>query len=91
MRLVGMFVALVVSLVIVASAPGANGRASCNGVLVSSLAGQPGAVAEGTREFHQQSKMRVSRPGSLTSRVLTRIRVVCSSASQTWVRQSRPR
>jgi hypothetical protein len=63
MRLVGMFVVLVMSLVIVAGAPGANGRASCNGVLVSSLAGQPGAVAEGTREFHQQFKDAGIPPG----------------------------
>ena len=36
-----------------ASAPAADERASCNGILVSSAAGTPGLVADLTREFHQ--------------------------------------
>lgn len=34
----------------------ANANASCNGILVSSLAGNPGLVAELTRELHQIAK-----------------------------------
>jgi hypothetical protein len=35
---------------------GANSKASCNGILVSSAAGSPGLVADLTREFHQIAK-----------------------------------
>jgi hypothetical protein len=34
----------------------ADARASCNGILVSSLAGDAGVVADLTREFHQIAK-----------------------------------
>ncbi len=34
----------------------ADPSASCNGILVSSLAGDPGVVADLTREFHQIAK-----------------------------------
>jgi len=50
--------------VVVASASGANPAASCNGVLVSSLAGQPGVVAALTREFHDATKAAGLPPGS---------------------------
>jgi hypothetical protein len=40
----------------VGTASGANPAASCNGVLVSSLAGQPGIVAALTQEFHDAAK-----------------------------------
>jgi hypothetical protein len=63
MRLYGMVAVLVLSLVIVADAHAANDRASCNGVLVSSLAWQPGAVGAGTREFHQAFKDAGIPPG----------------------------
>jgi hypothetical protein len=42
---------------------GANSNASCNGVLVSSLAGQPGVVGELTRGFHQEFKDAGIPPG----------------------------
>jgi len=55
---------LVVAMMVTASgAPAANSRASCNGVLVSSLAGQPGAVAAGTRAFHAEFKAAGIPPG----------------------------
>jgi len=57
-------VALVVVLgVAVSSASAADWRASCNGVLVSSLAGQPGVVAELTRAFHEATKEAGLPPG----------------------------
>jgi hypothetical protein len=37
----------------VAGAGAANGHASCTGLAVSSLSGQPGVVAQLTRELHQ--------------------------------------
>jgi hypothetical protein len=43
---------LITMAVAVGTASGANPKASCNGVLVSSLAGQPGIVAALTQEFH---------------------------------------
>jgi hypothetical protein len=46
------------------NASAANPRASCNGVLVSSLAGQPGVVAQLTRAFHQEFKDAGLPPGS---------------------------
>ncbi len=45
------------------SAPAASPNASCNGILVSSLAGQPGVVAELTREFHDAFKDAGIPPG----------------------------
>ena len=49
--------------VAVANASGASPKASCNGVLVSSLAGQPGIVAALTREFHDATKAAGLPPG----------------------------
>jgi hypothetical protein len=61
---IGVLVAILVVLgVAVSSAPAANSNASCNGVLVSSLAGQPGVVAGLTREFHQEFKDAGIPPG----------------------------
>ena len=45
------------------SATAADSNASCNGILVSSLAGQPGVVADLTREFHQEFKDAGVPPG----------------------------
>jgi hypothetical protein len=42
--------------VVAGSASAANENASCNGILVSSTAGQPGLVAELTRMFHDIAK-----------------------------------
>jgi hypothetical protein len=47
----------------VGTASGANPAASCNGVLVSSLAGQPGVVAALTQEFHDATKAAGLPPG----------------------------
>jgi hypothetical protein len=47
----------------VGTASGANPAASCNGVLVSSLAGQPGIVAALTQEFHDATKAAGLPPG----------------------------
>jgi hypothetical protein len=56
--------ALLVAMAIgVSTASGANPRASCNGVLVSSLAGQPGVVAALTQEFHAATKAAGLPPG----------------------------
>jgi hypothetical protein len=49
--------------VAVATAAGASPAASCNGVLVSSLAGQPGIVAALTREFHAETQAAGLPPG----------------------------
>jgi hypothetical protein len=46
------------------NASAANSDASCNGVLVSSLAGQSGVVAQLTRAFHQEVKDAGLPPGS---------------------------
>jgi hypothetical protein len=63
-RPIGVAVAVVVILVgAVSSASAANSNASCNGVLVSSLAGQPGVVSQLTREFHAQFKEAGLPPG----------------------------
>ena len=48
--------ALAGALTAVGSGTAANENASCNGILVSSTAGQPGLVADLTREFHQLAK-----------------------------------
>ena len=53
----GVFVAAVTS------ASAANPSASCNGILVSSLAGQPGVVGVLTREFHAEFKAAGIPPG----------------------------
>jgi hypothetical protein len=65
-RIVGsLFVTLLLVLALgAAAAPGANPAASCNGVLVSSLAGQPGIVATLTREFHAAMKEAGLPPGA---------------------------
>jgi hypothetical protein len=47
----------------VGTASGANPAASCNGVLVSSVAGQPGIVAAVTRELHDAAKAAGLPPG----------------------------
>ena len=58
------FAALVTAMAVaVGTASGANGEASCNGVLVSSLAGQPGVVAALTKEFHDATKEAGLPPG----------------------------
>jgi hypothetical protein len=49
--------------VAVTTASGASPAASCNGVLVSSLAGQPGIVAALTREFHAETQAAGLPPG----------------------------
>ena len=49
--------------VAVANASAASPEASCNGVLVSSLAGQAGIVAALTREFHDATKAAGLPPG----------------------------
>ena len=51
------------STLVVGSASAASANASCNGVLVSSLAGQPGVVAELTRGFHDEFKEAGLPPG----------------------------
>jgi hypothetical protein len=45
------------------TASGASPEASCNGVLVSSLAGQPGIVAALTQEFHAATRAAGLPPG----------------------------
>lgn len=63
-RLTGVLLVAVLSLLVMGGgAWGANSNASCNGVLVSSLAGQPGVVGELTREFHQDFKDAGIPPG----------------------------
>jgi hypothetical protein len=58
------FAALLTAMVFAAgTASGANPAASCNGVLVSSLAGQPGIVAALTQEFHDATKAAGLPPG----------------------------
>ncbi len=44
-------------------ASAASERASCKGILVSAGAGQPGAVSEATRAFHQMAKELAIPPG----------------------------
>jgi hypothetical protein len=63
-RVLAVAVTFVIVLgVAVSSALAADSNASCNGVLVSSLAGQPGVVAGLTREFHQEFKDAGLPPG----------------------------
>jgi hypothetical protein len=45
------------------AAAAANSNASCNGILVSSLAGGPGELAEATRAFHEAFKDAGIPPG----------------------------
>jgi hypothetical protein len=52
------------SSVLAGAASAANPAASCNGILVSSLAGQPGVVGALTRAFHQEVKDAGLPPGS---------------------------
>lgn len=54
-------------LTIAASASGANGQASCTGIVVSSLAGIPGLTAELERAFHEQYKQLGLPPGLFDS------------------------
>ena len=58
-----LVVPIVVLGVAVTPASAANSQASCNGILVSSLAGQPGVVAELTRAFHEEFKEAGIPPG----------------------------
>jgi hypothetical protein len=52
--LVLVVTAVVVGLsMLAANASAANQHASCKGILVSSLAGEPGEVAEATRSIHE--------------------------------------
>jgi hypothetical protein len=58
------FLAFLIAMVVaVATASGASSEASCNGILVSSLAGQPGIVAALTQEFHAEAKAAGLPPG----------------------------
>jgi len=45
------------------TASAADDGASCNGILVSSLAGQPGVVGDLTRQFHDEFKDAGIPPG----------------------------
>jgi hypothetical protein len=49
------------------AASSANDNASCNGILVSSLAGQPGVVGDLTRQFHDEFKDAGLPPGAFDS------------------------
>jgi hypothetical protein len=62
-RAVGVILGLVLFLGVTGGASAANTKASCNGILVSSLAGQSGVVAALTREFHAQFKEAGIPPG----------------------------
>ena len=62
-RTVGTVLGVVTLLVGAAGASAANTNASCNGILVSSLAGQPGVVGDLTREFHALFKDAGIPPG----------------------------
>jgi hypothetical protein len=58
------FAAFLIAMALAAgTASGANPEASCNGILVSSLAGQPGVVAALTQEFHAATKAAGLPPG----------------------------
>lgn len=46
------------------TASAADDSASCNGILVSSLAGQPGVVGALTRQFHDEFKDAGIPPGA---------------------------
>ncbi len=58
-----LVLALLSLLALASGALGANPNASCNGILVSSLAGQPGVVGDLTRAFHQEFKDAGIPPG----------------------------
>ena len=62
-RTTAVLVLLVPLFALGGNASGANANASCNGVLVSSLAGQAGVVGALTREFHQEFKDAGIPPG----------------------------
>jgi hypothetical protein len=62
-RVIASIVALGVLGATASGASAASASASCNGILVSSLAGQPGLVGELTREFHDQFKEAGIPPG----------------------------
>ena len=62
-RALAVVVALGVLAVAGTSASAASSNASCNGILVSSLAGQPGVVGDLTREFHDLFKEAGIPPG----------------------------
>jgi hypothetical protein len=64
-RIIWLSLAAFVSVMAVAvtTASGASPKASCNGVLVSSLAGEPGVVAALTQEFHDAMKAAGLPPG----------------------------
>jgi hypothetical protein len=63
-RVIGAVLTVVAILAVVAGgASAANSNASCNGILVSSLAGQPGVVGALTREFHDGFKEAGIPPG----------------------------
>jgi hypothetical protein len=53
----------VAMLFLAVSASAADSHASCDGILVSSLAGQPGVVGDLTREFHDDFKEAGIPPG----------------------------
>jgi hypothetical protein len=59
--LVGCIAVLAVS---AGTASAANDSASCNGILVSSLAAQPGIVAALTKQFHDEFKDAGIPPGA---------------------------
>jgi hypothetical protein len=64
MRKATVGVVLVPVFCVIASAASASSpNASCNGILVSSLAGQPGIVGELTRQFHDEFKQAGIPPG----------------------------
>jgi hypothetical protein len=59
----GVILGLMLFIGVTGGASAANPNASCNGVLVSSLAGQPGVVSVLTREFHAAFKEAGIPPG----------------------------
>lgn len=62
-RVIGTIVALGMLGAAATGASAADSKASCNGILVSSLAGQPGIVGDLTRDFHDQFKEAGIPPG----------------------------
>jgi hypothetical protein len=64
-RKVTVFVGSIAVFAVMAGATSAaNPNASCNGILVSSLAGQPGVVGALTRQFHDEFKEAGLPPGA---------------------------
>ena len=57
--------ASVTALWVVAGTEAADGRASCTGLAVASLSGEPGLVAQLTRELHQELKDAGRPPGTI--------------------------